>query len=133
MFGKKIALVAILSAMTFNAFAHGPRESITPAFQYPIPNIPGKNVTALVVDYPAGGTTPIHRHGSAFVVGYVLSGAIVSKLDDGEAVTYKAGESWVEKPGTHHKQSDNASKTEPAKLLAIFIADESEKDLVTLD
>lgn len=143
---KKIILATIFTLSSFasvTAMAHGdtasankrnaPRETITPAFNYPIANVKGKNMTGIIVDYPAGGTTPAHRHGQAFVVGYVLEGAIKSRLNNGEEKIYKAGESWTETPGTHHSVSENASKTEPAKLLAIFVADKSQKDLVKMD
>jgi quercetin dioxygenase-like cupin family protein len=118
------------------AHAHGvdgPRENISPAFQTPIANVPGKTMTAIVVDYKPGGVSPSHRHGQAFVVGYVLQGEIRSKVDDGEERVYHAGESWTEAPGVHHMVSENASKTRPAKLLAIFVADDNDKNLVTWD
>ena len=34
--------------------------------------------------------------------------------------TYKAGQSFSELPGDRHSVSANASKTQPAKLLAVF-------------
>lgn len=109
------------------------RETITPAFAEAIANVPGKTMTALVVDYAPGGKSPSHRHGQAFVVGYVLSGAIRSQVNNGEERVYHAGEYWTEKPGAHHTVSENASATEPAKLLAIFVADTKDKNLVTFD
>jgi quercetin dioxygenase-like cupin family protein len=109
------------------------RETITPAFAEAIANVPGKTMTALVVEYAPGGKSPSHRHGQAFVVGYVLSGAIRSRVNDGEERVYHAGEYWTEKPGVHHTVSENASATEPAKLLAIFVADTKDKNLVTFD
>lgn len=99
-------------------------QTITPAFQNVIPNIPGKSLVAIVVTYPPGGTTPAHFHPhSAFVTGYVLSGAIRSRVNDGETKVFKAGESWTEPPGAYHPVSENASATEPASLLAIFVID----------
>ena len=71
------------------------REAITPAFAYPIANVPGKTMTALIVTYAPGAKTPAHRHGQAFVVGYVLEGAIRSKLDNGEERVYRVGESGI--------------------------------------
>ncbi|MFM0735267.1 cupin domain-containing protein [Paraburkholderia sediminicola] len=112
------------------AVAH---ETITPAFTEAIANVPGKTMTALVVDYAPGGKSSPHRHGRAFVVGYVLSGAIRSRVDNGEERVFHAGEHWTEKPGAHHMVSENASNTEPAKLLAIFVADTNDKNLVTFD
>ncbi|HEX7931603.1 MAG TPA: cupin domain-containing protein [Paraburkholderia sp.] len=112
------------------AVAH---ETITPAFAEAIANVPGKKMTALVVDYPPGGKSSPHRHGHAFVVAYVLSGAIRSGVDGGEAHVFHAGEHWTEKPGAHHTVSENASDAEPAKLLAIFVADKNDDKLVTFD
>jgi quercetin dioxygenase-like cupin family protein len=108
-------------------------QTISPAFQYPIANVAGKTMSALVVKYAPGGKTPGHRHGSAFVVGYVLSGAIRSRVDNGPARDFHAGESWTEKPGAHHMISENASATEPAALLAIFVANSKDTNLVTVD
>jgi quercetin dioxygenase-like cupin family protein len=56
-----------------------PHESITPPFAEAIVNVPGRTMSALVVDYPPGGKSTPHRHGQA----YVLSGAIRSRIDDG--------------------------------------------------
>ena len=113
--------------------AAAPHETIVPAFVEPIANAPGKTMTALVVDYAPGGKSLPHRHGQAFVVGYVLSGAIRSQVNSGEVKVYHAGEHWTEKPGVHHTVSENASDTEPARLLAIFVADSKDKGLVTFD
>jgi len=134
----RVTTFAALSAIAalpivFAEATDTPRETVAPAFAEVIANVPGKTMTALIVDYPPGGKTPPHRHGSAFVVGYVLSGAIRSKVDNGEARVYRAGEHWTEQPGAHHGVSENASDTEPAKLLAILVADTRETDLVTFD
>jgi quercetin dioxygenase-like cupin family protein len=109
------------------------RETITPAFADAIPNVPGKTMTAIVVDYPPGGKSIPHRHGKAFVVGYVLEGEIRSQINNGELHVFHAGEHWTEAPGVHHTVSENASDTAPAKLLAIFIADSKDKNLVIWD
>jgi quercetin dioxygenase-like cupin family protein len=88
----------------------------------------------VVVSYPPGGKSPPHHHArSAFVTGYVLSGAIRSQVDGGKAQVFNAGESWSEKPGVHHDISENASNTEPAKLLAIFVVDSNDTDLTTVE
>ncbi len=114
--------------------ASAPGGSVVPAFSAPIANIPGKTITAVVVDYVPGGKTPTHRHpGSAFIVAYVLSGAIRSQVEGGEAKVYRAGESWTELPGAHHIVSENASATEPARMLATFVLDTNDSKLVTLD
>lgn len=114
--------------------ADDPSSSISPAFSEAIPNLPGKSLVAIIVDYPPGGKTSPHRHArSAFVTGYVLSGEIRSQVDGGAARVYHAGESWTEVPGAHHTVSENASATKPAKLLAIFVLDSTETELTTID
>jgi quercetin dioxygenase-like cupin family protein len=111
-----------------------PRETVVPAFANPIPSVPGKSLVAAVVTYPPGGKTPSHSHAkSAFVTAYVLSGAIRSKVDDAPAQVFHAGQSWTENPGARHVVSENASQTEPASLLAIFVVDSAETTLTTID
>lgn len=127
------ATLASLGGVALAQSADAQRETAVPAFAHAIANVPGKTLTALVVTYPPGVKTPPHRHGRAFVVGYVLEGAIRSKVDNGKVQVFHAGESWTEKPGAHHTISENASATEPAKLLAIFVVDANEKNLVIID
>lgn len=93
-------------------------------FSAPLPNVPGKTLTAVVVEYAPGGSSPVHRHaGSVFA--YVLSGQIRSQNSaTGPARVYRAGETFFEPPGSTHLVSANASDTEPASLLAIFVADD---------
>jgi quercetin dioxygenase-like cupin family protein len=105
-------------------------ETVTPVFQRAIPNIPGRSMVAVVVTYPPGGTSAVHRHApSAFTYAYVLSGAIRSQVDDGPAKIYHAGEGFYENPGAQHRVSENASANESASLLAVFIVDPRENPL----
>jgi quercetin dioxygenase-like cupin family protein len=89
-----------------------------------LPNVPGKSLTAVVVRYAPGAASPSHHHaGSVFA--YVLSGVIRSQVSTGgSAKDYKVGETFFEPPGSDHLVSANASTTEPASLLAIFVADD---------
>src|SRR5215469_2986370 len=93
-------------------------------FTTQLPNVPGKSLTAVVVNYAPGGKSPKHAHaGSVFA--YVLSGQIRSQTSvSGPARVYKTGESFFEPPGSIHLVSENASDTEPASLLAVFVADD---------
>jgi quercetin dioxygenase-like cupin family protein len=107
-------------------------ETVTSKFDQAIPNIPGKSLVVVEVDYPPGAASPPHRHAkSAFIYAYVISGEIESKVNDGETRIYKAGESWSEPPNASHQISRNASKTEPARLLAVFVVDSDDKVLTT--
>ena len=101
-------------------------------FAAEIPNIPGKSLIANEVTYAPGEASPAHTHGtSGFIYAYVISGEIESKVNDGEARIYRAGESWSEPPGAIHSISRNASKTEPAKFLAVFVVDTNDKQKMT--
>jgi quercetin dioxygenase-like cupin family protein len=112
-----------------------PKEAgaeIKPVAADKLPNVPGKSITAIVVNYAAGGTSGKHHHaGSVFA--YVLSGAIRSENSaTGPAKVYHAGESFFEPSGSEHLVSENASTTAPASLLAVFIADDG-AGLTTFD
>ena len=127
------ALVAAASmALAGAAAAHDADGTVKPNFSGQIPNIPGKSLTAVEVVYPPGGASHAHSHAkSAFIYAYVVSGSVVSKVNDEPEHVYTAGESFFEEPGSVHVVSRNASKTEPAKLLAIFIVDSEDKELTT--
>ena len=128
--GVICAAVAIATAMPAAAQGHG--ETVTPHFEHALPNVPGKSLVAQVVDYAPGGASPSHTHAkSAFIFAYVVSGQIESQVNDEPKRVYRAGESFYETPGSRHTVSRNASKTEPAKLLAVFVVDTDDKALVT--
>jgi quercetin dioxygenase-like cupin family protein len=128
--GAACVVLTIVTAVP--AAAHEAGETVTPHFDRAIPNIPGKSLVTLVVDYAPGGASPSHTHAkSAFIFAYVLSGEIESKVNDDPVRIFRAGESWYEDPGASHSISRNASKTQPAKLLAIFVVDTGDRALVT--
>jgi quercetin dioxygenase-like cupin family protein len=85
---------------------------------------------AVVVNYGPGAASPAHTHAkSAFIYAYVLSGSIETQVDDGPKQVLHAGESFYEQPGAVHRVSRNASSTEPAKLLAVFVVDTNDSKL----
>ena len=140
--GRKLMKVRTIIAATCTALAFsmaglvsahdGEAQTVTKNFEAAIPNIPGKSLLAVEVDYAPGAASPPHTHAkSAFIYAYVISGAIESKVNDGETRIYRAGESWSEPPGALHSISRNASKTESAKLLAVFVLDTNDKAMTT--
>jgi len=109
-------------------------SKVTLVFDHVLPNVPGKSMKSVLVEYPPGGSSPAHTHpNSAFIYATVLQGAIRSQVNRGPVTVYRAGESFAEMPGDHHGVSENASTTEPAKLLAVFVVDTAEKNLTTND
>ena len=129
-----IAAAAALFASSVAAQENiGKNAKVTLVFDQELPNVPGKSLRVVLVEYGPGGGSPSHRHpSSAFIYARVLEGAIRSKVNDAER-TYQAGESWSEQPGDHHQVSQNASSTAPAKLLAIFVVDTSDREIVIPD
>jgi quercetin dioxygenase-like cupin family protein len=104
----------------------------TLVYEHALPNVPGKSIKGVLVEYGPGGTSPAHTHPkSAFIYATVLEGAIRSSVNDGPVVTYRTGQSFSEMPGDRHSVSENASTTEPAKLLAVFVVNTDEKELTT--
>ena len=95
-------------------------------------NVPGKRVTVVRVSYGPGGFTPPHRHGGS-VTAYITKGVVRSQLKGGPLETFEVGQSFFEPPGATHIVSANASNTEPAELIAVFVADEGAELTTLLD
>ena len=98
-------------------------DKVEPIASYPLPNVPGKRVTIVRVFYGPGGFTRPHRHAGS-VTAYITRGEIRSQLGGGPVETFGVGQSFFEPPGATHLVSANASATEPAELIAVFVADE---------
>lgn len=127
-------LVVITIAITLGAMCGSARsqDQVKPVFDHAIPNIKGKRMLTVVVTYPPGAKSMSHRHArSAFIYAYVLSGSIRSKVDNQPVRVYRAGESFYEVPGSHHVISENASESETASLLAVFVVDSKDRARLT--
>jgi quercetin dioxygenase-like cupin family protein len=131
-----VAAALVASVLAAGSVSHAADENtgaqVKPVLAEKLPNLPGKNLTAVLVSYAPGAKSARHHHaGSVFV--YVLSGAVRSENSvTGPAKVYKAGESFFEPSGSEHLVSENASATEPASLLAVFVADDGAQ-LTTFD
>jgi quercetin dioxygenase-like cupin family protein len=107
-------------------------DTVEPIGSYALPNVPGKRVTIVRVFYGPGGFTRAHRHAGS-VTAYITKGEIRSQLGGGPVETFKVGQSFFEPPGATHLISANASDTEPAELIAVFVADEGAELTTFLD
>jgi quercetin dioxygenase-like cupin family protein len=137
----KILLPALIAVAILAPAAHAeptPENSsqkpvVRTAFDQPT-NVSGKSLQGVTVSYPPGAKSGAHHHAkSAFIIAYVISGAIRSQVEGEPARVYHAGETWSESPGAHHTISENASATEPAELLAVFLLDTGDGPLTTDD
>jgi quercetin dioxygenase-like cupin family protein len=122
---SRLAAIAMIASTSLaSGVAHAEGDQVKPVRAEKLPNVPGKTITAVVVNYAPGGKSAGHHHAGS-VLAYVLTGEIRSENSaTGPAKVYKAGETFFEPPGSSHLVSENASATEPASLLAIFVADD---------
>jgi quercetin dioxygenase-like cupin family protein len=133
---------AALAAVGLAVAPHGPRHPVwhqaAPADPAPmmaskitatkiseekLAHVPGKTVTVEIVEFPPGAIAPEHHHAGS-VTAYILSGTLRSQLGGGPAIEYTVGESFFEPPGAIHVLAENPSATEPARFMAIHIADD---------
>lgn len=102
---------------------------VTPVLSKALPEIPGKEVLMITVEYAPGGADPIHRHNAHGFI-YALEGSIVMQVKGGKEVTLNPGETFYEGPDDVHVVGRNASKTKPAKFLVFFFKEEGAPILV---
>ncbi len=132
-----LSAAGMLATAPASALADAPaarNAKVTLVYEHALPDIPGKSLKGVLVEYGPGGYSPAHTHAkSALIYATVLEGAVRSKVNDGPVRTYRAGESFTELPGDRHGVSANASDTEPSKLLAVFVVDTAETELTIPD
>ncbi|MDE0154920.1 MAG: cupin domain-containing protein [Gammaproteobacteria bacterium] len=91
-------------------------------FKQDLADMPGKAGQLLTVEFAPGEVSAPHRHNAHTFV-YVLEGSVVMQVQGGEAKTLTAGQTFYENPDDIHTVANNASDTEPAKILVFFIKD----------
>src|ERR1700751_3569853 len=131
---KRTLCSLLVASLPFGSvLADAPKSKnakVTLVYQHELPDVPGKSIKGVLVEYGPGGFSPAHTHPrSAFIYATVLEGAIRSQVNDGQVTTYKAGQSFPELPGDRHAVIANASNTKPARLLAVFVVDTNEQEL----
>ena len=118
------AISAVIEPLCMSSDPAGSTQDVVePISSHALPNVPGKRVTIVRVFYGPGGFTPAHRHAGS-VTAYITKGEIRTQLAGGPVETFGVGQSFFEPPGATHLVSANASMTEPAELIAVFVADE---------
>ena len=121
---KSIKLILVLACLATAALATTAlvdhESKVTQIMSKDLTDVPGKEGLMLTVEYPPGGSDPIHRHNAhAFV--YVLEGSIVMQVRGGKEVTLTAGQTFYEGPNDVHVVGRNASETKPAKFVVFLV------------
>jgi quercetin dioxygenase-like cupin family protein len=108
----------LLSLMTSAVTAQGP--DVMTVMSKDLTDIPGKEVLMITVEYPPGGSDPVHRHDAHGFI-YVLEGSVVMQVKGGKEVTLTPGQSFYEGPEDVHVVGRNAGTTRPAKFLVVLV------------
>jgi quercetin dioxygenase-like cupin family protein len=111
---------ACLAALLLLAAVPARAADVKELFAIDLPDYPGKEGRMIEVSYPPGAQDMVHRHDADTFV-YVLEGQIIMQLKGKPAVTLKAGQTFYEGPSDVHVVGRNASNTEPARFVVVFL------------
>jgi quercetin dioxygenase-like cupin family protein len=96
---KRILCILLVAALPLGSVLADERKAknvkVTLVYQHDLPNVPGKSIKGVLVEYGPGGYSPAHMHPkSAFIYATVLEGTIRSQVNDGPVRVYEAGQSF---------------------------------------
>ena len=94
-----LVTLVLLCLMTGTAMAQQPK--VTSLMSKQLAENPGKEVLMITVEYPPGGSDPVHRHNAHAMV-YVLEGSVVMQVKRGQQVTLTPGQTFYEGPDDVH-------------------------------
>jgi quercetin dioxygenase-like cupin family protein len=124
---KKMILLVLLPLIPGTLMAQ--EVKVTSLMSKIMTDVSGKEGLMITVEYPPGGSDPIHRHNAhAFL--YVLEGSVVMQVKGGKQVTLTPGQTFYEDSNDVHIVGRNASKTKPAKFLVFLVKDKGAPVLV---
>jgi quercetin dioxygenase-like cupin family protein len=113
-------LLALMGLFSVYATPAAAQAKSTPLLDQLLSDMPDKEVVMLTVEYAPGQSSPAHRHNAHTFV-YVLEGAVVMGVKGKQPVKVTAGQTFYESPTDIHDVSRNASESEPAKFLVVFL------------
>jgi quercetin dioxygenase-like cupin family protein len=116
-----VLFAGLLTGVTDRLIAQEP--SVTPLLTKTLADIPGREILMLTVEYPPGGSDPVHRHDAHGFI-YVVEGSVVMQVKGGQEVTLKPGQAFYEDTDDIHVVGRNASKTRPAKFVVFLLKGE---------
>jgi quercetin dioxygenase-like cupin family protein len=112
-------IVIAISALSVRA-SEAPQPVVNPLMLKDLPDVPGREMLMLTVEYPPGTVEHVHRHDAdAFV--YVLEGSIVMGVRGSKEVTLTPGQTFYEGPDDVHTVGRNASATKPARFVVLLL------------
>ena len=103
--------------------------TVTSLLSKDLTDFPGKEALMITVEYPPGGSDPVHRHNAHGFI-YVLEGSVVMQVKGGKETTLTPGQTFYEGPDDVHVVGRNASSTKPAKFLVLLVKNKGAPVLV---
>ncbi len=117
---KRPNILTIVLLTMLSTTSSAQQSAATALFRTDLPDIEGREAVMLEVEYPPGVASSSHRHNAHTFV-YVLEGTVIMQVAGSEPQTLVAGQTFYEAPDDIHSVSRNASDTESAKILVVFI------------
>lgn len=119
-----LALLILLAASCSPSGGAPAATSDRQVFQGPLPEMAGDRLRSLLVEvtYAPGDSSTPHRHPCP-VIGYVIQGALRIQVEGSAERVVHVGESFYEAPMREHHVSANASRSSPARFLAVLTCD----------
>ena len=124
---KTLTIAVFLFTFGFATATHA--QQVTTLLTKALPELPGKQIALITVDYAPGASGAIHRHDAHAVV-YVLEGELEMQVRGGALRRLGPGQVFYESPEDVHTVSRNASQTKPAKFVVFFIKNEGAPILI---
>jgi quercetin dioxygenase-like cupin family protein len=103
----------------------------TPIASHTMPGVTVDHVPVVRLEFKAGQPTGRHLHPMP-VVGYVLEGTFVVKVEGRPEQRVTAGQSILEPANVTIERFDNESTTKPAVLIAHYLAGPGQTELIRL-
>jgi quercetin dioxygenase-like cupin family protein len=131
---QTLIAVTALSVISAAAIAgEFPPLQRVPVLEEAIPstNPPVKLVRGARIRFAPSQPTGLHRHPIS-VAGVVTAGSFIFKREGEPEKVIKTGEPFFEAAGVITERFDNASDTEPAELVAFFLADTKDRALIEM-
>lgn len=117
------AVVITCSSLAAPCVHSAEQAVVKPLMTKALADYPGKELLMITVEYPPGSVDPVHRHDAHALI-YVLEGSIVMQVKGGKEVTLTRGQTFYEGPNDVHVVGRNASATQPAKFVVVFLKKE---------
>ena len=115
-----VGLIPMLVLWLMTSTVTAQQPDVVTLISKDLKEIPGKEVLMITVEYPPGGSDPVHTHDAHGFI-YVLEGSVVMQVKGGQEVTLTPGQTFYEGPEDVHVVGRNASNTKSAKMLVILV------------